>query len=270
MPPQTSLPIDQTHTLLTSLHTFLLLSTHNILFYRHLYPQETFLSTKAFNLPIHQSRHPKLCQWITDAFSQVSTQLSLGTVSTVSIVIHSPSTTQKILERYVFDLSRLPKWPGTRNHPNPADSFRVHGNRVMATDFRQEKARDNYLDSFNYSDINEQYRACLKRMAHAMEKMDPLPEGCGFTIAIELKEEGKAPIGHPQEWIPIQPSLQPSGSASSSQGKDLGGVKITAVRSIEAGPLFIECWIEEGEAKAAFLKEHEESSSQQEDSERWR
>ncbi|KAK3986549.1 DNA-binding protein [Cladorrhinum sp. PSN332] len=310
MPPPTdqenSLPVDHSHTLLTAFSSFLTISIHNIIYYRHIYPQETFLSKKAFNLPVHQSRHPKVCAWITDAVTQVLAQLATGSVSTVAVVIHSPFVTAprpfrqpktnpytssptsslsisnsppptqipggSVLERYVFDVSRLPRWPSTRTHTTPADSMHIHGSRVMAKDFKMEKARGNYLDSdsINYVDVDEQFRGCLRRMAHAMEAMAPLPEGCGFTVAVELKKDGEAPIGHPQEWIPSQPSLQPSGSASSSQGQDLGGVNTTAVRSIEAGPLFVECWVEEGEAREAFMKAHQES---QEDtvlrSERW-
>ena len=48
---------------------------------------------------------------------------------------------------------------------------------------------------------------------------------------------------HPQPWIPTEPNLQ------KPHGKDLGGAKTTPIRSVEAGPLFFECWLEEGRAK---------------------
>lgn len=73
------------------------------------------------------------------------------------------------------------------------------------------------------------------------------------------------PIGHPQPWIPAQPSLQPADkvavegvgdgadgscdSAGRKKGGDLGGVKTTPVRSIEAGEFLLEMWIEEGKGK---------------------
>jgi mitotic spindle assembly checkpoint protein MAD2B len=38
------------------------------------------------------------------------------------------------------------------------------------------------------------------------------------------------------------------------RGTDLGGAKTTPIRSLEAGPLFFECWVEEGKAKD-LLKE---------------
>lgn len=71
------------------------------------------------------------------------------------------------------------------------------------------------------------------------------------------------PIGHPQPWIPAQPSLQPADKvaggdvghgrdglgAEPRKGGDLGGVRTTPVRSVEAGEFILEMWIEEGKAK---------------------
>ncbi|KAK4161006.1 DNA-binding protein [Cladorrhinum sp. PSN259] len=301
---ENTLVIDQAHTLLASFSSFLTISIHNILYYRQIYPQETFLSAKAFNLPVHQSRHPKVCSWITDAVTQVSAQLATGNVSVIAVVIHSPFTTPlrpfrlrspppdydnssslpcsppspsfttpqpssqvpggSVLERYIFDVSRFPRWPSMRNYPKPGDAMRVHGTRVMKMDFRYETARNEYLDSdaISFADVDQQFRGCLKRMAHAMEAMEALPEGCGFTVAIELKKEGEAPIGHPQEWIPSEPNHQPEGSGSLERGHDLGGVKTTAVRTVGVGPFFFESWIEEGEAKEVFMKEHAEEEEE--------
>ncbi|KLU82617.1 hypothetical protein MAPG_01688 [Magnaporthiopsis poae ATCC 64411] len=45
------------------------------------------------------------------------------------------------------------------------------------------------------------------------------------------------------------PSLQPPTAKRPRNGRDLGGAKTTAVRSVEAGPLFFECWVEEGKVK---------------------
>ena len=88
------------------------------------------------------------------------------------------------------------------------------------------------------------------------------------------------PIGHPQPWIAAEPGLQKergggktddgsgdvaSGGkgeneigegeqkgereAGSKKGKDLGGVKTTPVRSLEAGAFVMEVWVEEGTGK---------------------
>ena len=92
-PATPSLTLDHSHVLLTAFNSFLTVAIHNILYYRNIYPSETFLSTKAYNLPVHQNRHPKVCAWIRDAVDAVAIQLSTGHVARIAIVIHSPLTT---------------------------------------------------------------------------------------------------------------------------------------------------------------------------------
>ncbi|KAK4200373.1 DNA-binding protein [Triangularia verruculosa] len=263
-------PIDQSHVLLTSFNTFLTVAIHNILYYRRLYPQQTFLSSRAYNLPVHQNRHPKVCTWITDAVKSVASQLSTGQVSRVAVVIHSPLDSDtfsfspspsfpesippgSVLERFTFDTSHFPTWP---------TNMTKHA-RIIAKDMRSEKLRSMIYDhpSLNLTDLNQQFRACLLKMAHTMEALSPLPEGCTFTLAVELKDEASAPIGHPQDWIPSEPS-DPSPSDPKGKNKyfppsrsETGAtVKTTPVRVVEAGPLWFECWVEESKAKVAWTE----------------
>ena len=115
-----------------------------------------------------------------------------------------------------------------------------------------------------------------------------MPEDCGFTLAIELRdEEGvDAPIGRGDRWIPAEPGLQKErrregggygggfevssddfevegyGVAESEKGKDLGGVRTTPVRALEAGAFRMEVWIEEGKGK--FQAQVEEDNDEYE------
>lgn len=71
------------------------------------------------------------------------------------------------------------------------------------------------------------------------------------------------PIGHPQPWIAAEPGLQKvrsrgdgagagegeEGGRKGRKGEDLGGVKVTPVRSVEAGAFVMEVWVEEGREK---------------------
>jgi mitotic spindle assembly checkpoint protein MAD2B len=59
---------------------------------------------------------------------------------------------------------------------------------------------------------------------------------------------------HPQAWIPSEPNLQPQGKGKEVAGSDIGGVKTRPIRAVEAGPLFFECWVEEGKAKEVLAK----------------
>ena len=101
------------------------------------------------------------------------------------------------------------------------------------------------------------------------------PATLPFNIAMELKDEADVdpPIRHPQAWIPVQPSLQKTGRKPISHaavedddeeglaqgsrdsedkgtiGKDLGGIRFTPIRTVEAGTFRFETWVEEGRAK---------------------
>lgn len=236
----TSLSLDHSHILLTSFNSFLTVAIHNILYYRNIYPPETFLSTKAYNLPVHQNRHPKVCAWIRDAVDAVAVQLSTGHVSRIAIVIHtpltptltphnhpppsssysptptftpSPSQSQSppggsVLERWLISTASFPTWPApkskTPSHPPARDTSKAMRDfaRVLTRDARSEAARERHLapdprsPSFRWPDLDEQLRGALRRMASAAEGMAPLPvEGCGFTVAVEMDDEGRAPIG---------------------------------------------------------------------------
>lgn len=272
-PEEDSLPLDHSHILLSSFNSFLTIAIHNILYYRNIYPPSTFLSTKAYNLPVHQNRHPKVCAWIRDAVDAVAAQLATGHVSRVAIVIHAPleppllnpsSASQTpsqqqpstiippgaVLERWLIDTSHFPAWPSTTTatttsdtpNPNPTGTTTTNSTtnpttgsssakamrdfaRVLARDARSEDARERHLgaaDTHNpgllaWPDLDEQLRGALRRMAGVAEGMAPLEgyfpfsnggngggaarsgsgsgSGCTFTVAVELGEEGRAPIG---------------------------------------------------------------------------
>ncbi|KAL4722554.1 hypothetical protein ACLX1H_010434 [Fusarium chlamydosporum] len=231
MDPGPSIPAAQASHLLSSFTTFLTLSLHTLLYHRGLYPPTTFLTARALNLPVHQSRHPGLCTWINDAVASVAAQLRKGTVRRIAIVMHAAKTFD-VLERWVFDVETFPVGWGDREELNY--------NPALVEGVDEE-------GGVNWTDVNEALRGALRRVSHAAEMMSPLPEGSTFTLAVELRDEAAAPIGHPQHWIPSQPNLQPPTDTSLNQGSALGGHNTTPIRSVQAGPLFFECWIEQSD-----------------------
>jgi mitotic spindle assembly checkpoint protein MAD2B len=95
---------------------------------------------------------------------------------------------------------------------------------------------------------------------------------------MELKDEADVdpPVRHPQPWIPVQPSLQKTGrkvtvrdedeeedieKGKRSEGDDLGGVKVTPIRTVEAGVFRFETWVEEGKAKFEMLEKDSTKTS---------
>ena len=116
--------------------------------------------------------------------------------------------------------------------------------------------------NINIVDIEEQLRATIRKLEYTGSNMDDLPEGCTYTVAVELRDtpEVAPPIGHPQPWVPSEPGLQTGEKAGSERvGADLGGVKSRPVRLVEAGEFIMESWIEEGKAKFSTITGTDES-----------
>ena len=154
---------------------FLTVAIHTILYERGIYPADTFISTRKYNFPVRQNRHPKVCSWINDAVSSVSALLLKGTVRRVVVVIYSQDL--EVMERFLFDVERFPV-------VDPKEAF---------TEF---EAREGQGDlKISVTDVEEQLRATIRRLAYTGSKMAPLPEGCTYTVAVELRDQVDPPIG---------------------------------------------------------------------------
>jgi mitotic spindle assembly checkpoint protein MAD2B len=265
--------------------TFLTAYTHTLLYLRSLYPRASFIQARFHNAPVYQSRHPLVCEWITDAIAAVREELLNGTVSKIAIVvfscegdIESATGSVKIMERYMFDVSSFPvvdkggrnleiEWEGA----TPELSDNEDGGGVV------KRGKTKELDVDVDVNLSEQFRAALIALATRTSVLTPLPPNCSFNISMELKDEADLdpPIRHPQPWIPVQPSLQKTGRTvtirdefdeeefengkrKEKEGQDLGGAKVTPIRSIQAGVFRFETWVEE--AKGKFQNSQDDST----------
>ena len=282
-----SIPPSAAEALLTTFIRFLTVATHTILYNRGLYPPTTFLHTRAYNLPVHQSRHPTVCAWINDALAAVRAQLVLGAVSRVALVVHAPSSAA-VVERWVFDLARFPAWgPACRelrsevelgadddDDDDDEDEDEVEddndddddGGDDDDDDDDEEREDDELEEEVVWADVDEALRGALKRIGGRAEGMKKLDEGSRFTIAVELRDDAPAPIvvspnhtpkfkmavsilktkQHPQPWIPTEPKPKPASRSKRKRRKGVGGVTTQSIRTVVAGPLWFECWVEEG------------------------
>lgn len=208
-------------TLVEAFTDFFTVAIHTILYERTLYPRTAFLTARQYNHPAHQSRHPKVCEWINDAVEKVQAELLKGTVADVAVVIFNKDN--KPMERFVFDVSRFPSVPAS-DVDIPLERIDADGEEV---------------DVLPTIDMEEQFRATMNKLTHCQSVLKPLPKGCTFTVAIELKPEGDAPVSHPQPWVPAHPGDRTKAHA----------LKTTPVRKVQAGGLVFETWIEEGQDK---------------------
>ncbi|KAI9893177.1 MAG: hypothetical protein M1814_000725 [Vezdaea aestivalis] len=186
---------------------------------------------------VRQNRHPDVCAWINDAVTAVHNELAKGVIERVSMVISSSNSVP--LERFVFDVSSLPVYSD--------------GDEIVETDHSSSaEETESPLASIiiPMADVEEQYRATLMKISTCDAKLAKLPENCVFTISVELKDRADPPIGHPQPWIPAQPSLERAGhELKVREHAKIMGPKSTPLRSIETERIKIECWVQESQAK---------------------
>ena len=200
---------------------FLTVAIHVILYERSIYPQTSFLSARKFNFAVRQSRHPKVCEWINDAVTAVETELLKSAVDRIAVVIFDKSN--KPLERFMFDVSHFPTVPASESD-TPLERTGADGEKVAV---------------LPTVDMEEQFRAAMSKLANCGALLKPTPKGCAFTVAIELKSEGEAPIGHPQPWMPVQPNIRTGDSSDNTRNTT------RPLRAIAAGEMIFETWIEE-------------------------
>lgn len=209
-------------TLILSFTDFLTVAIHTILYERGIYPKASFLAARKYNLAVRQNRHPQVCHWINDAVSAVEAELLKGTVQVVAVMLYTKFG--KAVERYVFDVSRFPGVLPS-NVDAPLERVGASGDKVAVVPT---------------IDMDEQFRATMSKLANCSSRLRKLPEDCTFTVAIELKNEsGRPPIGHPQPWIPVQAN-QPKTSSLNAPDST-----VIPVRSVAAGDMIFESWIEE-------------------------
>jgi mitotic spindle assembly checkpoint protein MAD2B len=207
---------------------FLTTAIHTILYERNLYPATTFLSAKKYNYSVRQSRHPKVCRWITDAVDAVHSELLKGSVDKVCLVIYSPTAEVVALERVVFDTSRFPV-VAKEFHSTPMSAYTADGD-------------DEIVAVLPRVDLEEQMRATMAKLSTCSSRLQRLPDGCSFSLAIELRGgHAQAPLGNPQPWVPVQPDVGMSAGVERA--------KTTPLRSVAAGDMVFEAWVEEPKAK---------------------
>ncbi|KAI9883592.1 MAG: hypothetical protein M1823_004645 [Watsoniomyces obsoletus] len=241
-------PLNTYASLVSTFGSFLTVAIHTILYERDIYPRFTFLSARKYNYPVRQNRHPKVCAWINDAVAAVEAELLKSAVARVAVVIYSPTSIP--LERFMFDVSGFPSVP-------PSETLTVFEERVA------KNASKTSTSAANPIDLEEQFRGVVSKLAYCGDSLGPLPEGCSFTVCIELKDEAEAPLGHPQPWIPSVPSLQrPAEKTSERVGQDRGGVRTTPIRYVEAGEFLLDLWIEEGREKKKLQEGVTEKTNQ--------
>jgi mitotic spindle assembly checkpoint protein MAD2B len=247
--------------LITTLTSFLTVSIHHILFLRRIYPPVSFLSSRAYNYPVRQNRHPAVCEWVQSAIDAVRDQLEKGTVEKVAMCIFECNNNE-VLERWTFDLRALPVVDRRE-----MDTMFEGRSKDGGGEGEVEVGPDSFLKrKLNVADLEAEFRAVLSRLNSAAGKMKGLPEDLeySFTITIEVKENADRPVGRlgkeERKWVAAEPDNwidDEEGDAPTSTGGDGRHpdkrAKTVPVRRLEAGELRMEVWVEESKAKFEMI-----------------
>ena len=253
-PPVTSNLLSTQSALITTLTSFLTVSIHHLLFLRRIYPPVSFLSSRAYNYPVRQNRHPVVCEWVQSAIDAIRDQLEKGTVEKVAMCIFECDTNE-VLERWTFDLKALPV-------VDREEMETVFESRNEGADGGEERPNNGLRQKLNVADLEAQFRAVLSRLNAAAGKMTALPEDrvYSFTMTIEVKENADRPVGRlgkeERKWVAAEPEpfVNDEGGSDNQRnnnegrGREQDG-KTVPVRRLEAGELRMEVWIEESRAK---------------------
>lgn len=76
---------------------------HTILYLRQIYPPTTFSRRRAHGVPVYQSRHPQVREYIAEIVSLLSKELANGNLKRVSVVVKSAAS-GLALERFLVDV----------------------------------------------------------------------------------------------------------------------------------------------------------------------
>jgi mitotic spindle assembly checkpoint protein MAD2B len=213
----------------------------------------------------------------------VETQLLKCTVAAVSVVILSVHTNRP-LERYTFDMSQMPHIPASDIH-TPFE--RSAPNKPSADDSKNTNTNNNPASV----DLEAQFRAVLARLASACARLTPLPAEEEYlpTLHIVLRPDADAPAGvtkDEQLWIAADPehlenddeslrgfsdsefgdsrSQRDAGDGQGPEGQNKRSrarAKTVPVRTVDAGEVKLEVWVEEAKGKFEELDRiHSENS----------
>ncbi|CAK7564868.1 MAG: hypothetical protein SEPTF4163_002771 [Sporothrix epigloea] len=122
----------------------------------------------------------------------------------------------------------------------------------------EESVTNDDTGTVNWTDLDDQLRGVLQRLAQTGQQVKDLPADCSFTIAIELADgssssprEKTADWHLDTNWIPETDDrkLRMFGGRTAA-----ASASTTSIRSTDCALLYLECWVEESAIKHAAAK----------------
>lgn len=105
------------------------------------------------------------------------------------------------MERYLFDIERFPvvekamAWAEFEDRPEGKGKGKEREAEEEMSVEEREKEKERATKEkkrFNVVDIEEQLRATLNKLIYSTARLEPLPEDCTYTVAVELRDDPNA------------------------------------------------------------------------------
>jgi mitotic spindle assembly checkpoint protein MAD2B len=217
---------------------FIEVAIHTILYVRQIYPPDLFVRRKKYDMPVFQSRHPALNEYISGAVKAIADELLSGNIQKVVIVIKDKE--QVALERFIFSVQNMIE----------VDAY----NRDVSVQ-----------EAMTSATLSRYFRAFLVKLSMIESQLSALEpqDDASFAILLELRDDKEVPIGpqhemnqDPPPWVPAEKQYTTSGTPDDAQ--------LHLLRVVETGIVSLSLAVQESEEKLKRLKKpHKRSDSDQ-------
>lgn len=105
------------------------IALHTLLCIRNIYPPTTFARRRAHGVPVYQSRHPQVREYISEVCALLGKEVEKGSARRVTVVMKNTSGLP--LERWIFDLGYLTIAEGREREAGYVYLIRQRGRGLM-------------------------------------------------------------------------------------------------------------------------------------------
>ncbi|KAG8219493.1 DNA-binding protein [Butyriboletus roseoflavus] len=207
---------------------FLEVAIHTILYVRQIYPPDLFVRRKKYDMPVFQSRHPALNEYISGAVKAIAAELALGNIQKVVVVIKDKD--QVALERFIFSVQ----------------------NMIEVEAYNRDVSVQEAMSS---ATLSRYFRAFLVKLSMIESQLGALEsqDEASFAIVSELHDDKDAPVGPQDEvnqdlppWVPADKQYTTAGTPDDAQ--------LHFLRAVETGIINLSFAVQESDEKHKRLK----------------
>jgi hypothetical protein len=203
----------ESNTVIDTFIEFLIVATHQILQGLNIYPSNTFILTTKYNLIVYQSRHLRVCDYISLTTTAVHQEILSGTVKRIKVVTFVQDSPR---EQFVFDIT----------------PFFQHGSETTVIEANAEQ------EIFSV-DAEQQLRGVLSKLKNYCNSLGPSNDRKTFRIIIEKDRDSVLGSGSEEQWENVPNTHINTGCHVGERATNM-----VEIRSVQAGRLVFALWYE--------------------------